>query len=235
MIANCVICDKEFFGSSKQKTCSLKCSILNEKETLKKYAKTDKAKEYRKKYKQSDKYKKYSSDYVKNKWKKNKSNKEFLAKRKEEKHESYERHKEEILGKNRKYNEENRNHLLLKKREYYEKNKEYLKLKQKPEYAAMHWMKTNSKKYNLTVNVSLSDIKERMNLFDSCCYCGSKDKLTLEHLIAYKNKGTNDKSNLFGSCFKCNSSKSDTPFVEWYRKQDFYNPEREKKILSLTG
>ena len=51
--------------------------------------------------------------------------------------------------------------------------------------------------------------QERQN--GKCYYCGVKAKLTLEHLIAVKNDGTNAPDNLVLACQSCNSSKGDRP------------------------
>ena len=41
----------------------------------------------------------------------------------------------------------------------------------------------------------------------TCTYCGSKDDLTIDHLVARAAGGTNDESNLMTSCRSCNSRK----------------------------
>jgi hypothetical protein len=45
----------------------------------------------------------------------------------------------------------------------------------------------------------------------ACCYCGAgvedEAKLTLDHLVAYANGGSNESSNLVTCCHRCNSSR----------------------------
>lgn len=45
----------------------------------------------------------------------------------------------------------------------------------------------------------------------ACCYCGQgiehEAKLTLDHLVAHSNGGTNDAANLVTCCHRCNSSR----------------------------
>ena len=77
-------------------------------------------------------------------------------------------------------------------------------------------------------------IRKRMNIFKGCCYCGTKEKLTMEHLMPISKGGDHSENNLFGACFSCNSSKQDRDFKEWYRKQSFYDKKREYNILQNT-
>jgi hypothetical protein len=103
-----------------------------------------------------------------------------------------------------------------------------------PERAKLAHIK---RKHNMRSAGKLPDmdiIKKRMNLFDGCCYCKSKKELTLEHFIPINKFGKNFINNIFGSCLKCNVSKQDKPFLEWYRKQKFYDPKREYEILQYS-
>jgi hypothetical protein len=49
----------------------------------------------------------------------------------------------------------------------------------------------------------------------ACAYCGATvedgAKLTLDHLVAYSNGGSNAPSNLVTSCARCNSSRGNRP------------------------
>lgn len=63
-----------------------------------------------------------------------------------------------------------------------------------------------------------------------CCYCGNTTTLTKDHLQPLNNNGTMTVDNIVPACQKCNSSKKDEHWLNWYQKQDFYSAERAKKI-----
>ncbi len=50
---------------------------------------------------------------------------------------------------------------------------------------------------------------------DTCIYCGSVDKITIEHLQPVSKGGTNEASNLAPACLSCNSSKRDKTYEEF--------------------
>lgn len=77
-------------------------------------------------------------------------------------------------------------------------------------------------------------IEKRLSLFSACCYCGKDSKLVIDHLVPISEGGTNDYFNLYGSCVRCNSSKGKKEWIAWYRKQEFYKPENEIRILRLN-
>jgi HNH endonuclease. len=81
------------------------------------------------------------------------------------------------------------------------------------------------------LGITRKQLMDRFNILEGCCYCGSKNKKSVEHLFPTSKGGQHIINNLFGACTKCNSSKSNNDFFEWYRSQSFYNPERECVIL----
>lgn len=64
----------------------------------------------------------------------------------------------------------------------------------------------------------------------SCAYCGESGKMTKDHLIPLKKNGMLVKDNTIPCCVRCNSSKNDSHFEEWYQKQEFYEAGREARI-----
>jgi len=77
-------------------------------------------------------------------------------------------------------------------------------------------------------------IKERERP-NECLYCGSKENLSLDHLIARNNGGPDSSDNAVIACKKCNSSKSDRGVYEWFRLDRRYEVPRivEGKYLKL--
>jgi 5-methylcytosine-specific restriction endonuclease McrA len=75
--------------------------------------------------------------------------------------------------------------------------------------------------------------RKKMSEIGECIYCGSKENITIEHLIPISKGGTHEVYNLFPACRKCNSSKHAQDWIEWYRKQIFYSKDKENKILKM--
>lgn len=75
-----------------------------------------------------------------------------------------------------------------------------------------------------------------LDLFDNeCAYCGSKEKLTVDHVIPLYKGGPNDISNLIPACKRCNCSKNKSDVIDWYRAQDFYDEAKLRKIAAYIA
>jgi 5-methylcytosine-specific restriction endonuclease McrA len=72
-------------------------------------------------------------------------------------------------------------------------------------------------------------IKESFD--NKCAYCGSRESLTLDHLVPRYSGGTNEITNLVCACFLCNRDKAHDEWQQWYQRQDFYDPFKEERIL----
>ena len=60
--------------------------------------------------------------------------------------------------------------------------------------------------------------KEIIKLKNSdCFYCGSKSKITLDHVIPVSRGGRHSIGNLVSACGSCNSSKGNKLIREWKR------------------
>ncbi len=58
-------------------------------------------------------------------------------------------------------------------------------------------------------------VKERQ-LGESCIYCGSREHLTLEHILPRARGGPDEADNAVMVCRSCNSSKGSKRLYEWY-------------------
>jgi hypothetical protein len=67
-------------------------------------------------------------------------------------------------------------------------------------------------------------IREKWN--HECAYCGSKENLTLDHIIPQSKGGLDVTKNVLCCCHSCNQSKGHIPWKEWYDRQEFYSEER---------
>lgn len=163
--------------------------------------------------------------------------------------------KEQISQKNKEYREKNREELLESKHQWNKQNKKYnqeyrKQNKERDKEVAKAWEKTEKghqmriesvrkrreRLKNLLNNFTNKDWKDCLEYFDhSCAYCGEKTKLENDHFIAVVKGGHYTKTNILCSCRRCNASKDDADFFEWYPLQYFYDKKREEKILNYIG
>lgn len=73
-----------------------------------------------------------------------------------------------------------------------------------------------------------SKIKEEWGY--ECAYCGSQDKLTIDHIVPKAKGGPDFTKNLLCACHDCNQDKAYSPMEDWYLSQEFFNVERYEKI-----
>lgn len=66
----------------------------------------------------------------------------------------------------------------------------------------------------------------------SCAYCGSDSKMTYDHFVPFSKGGSFKRDNIIPACQKCNSSKRDRDFKDWFKKQSFFNVQKQNSILS---
>jgi len=70
---------------------------------------------------------------------------------------------------------------------------------------------------------------------NTCAYCGSSQKLTLDHIYPISRGGDHALSNLVPACVRCNSSKNDLHPLAWYENQDFFSIEQIAFIAVTKG
>lgn len=75
-------------------------------------------------------------------------------------------------------------------------------------------------------------IKEK---WGECAYCGSKENLTLDHIIPQSKGGSDHLTNVLCACESCNRSKAHFDWEQWYLKQDFFEQKRYDDINEWIG
>lgn len=70
-------------------------------------------------------------------------------------------------------------------------------------------------KQTMTIGPLADDERLKMVLPQACCYCGSRENLSVDHLIPTKRGGANTGDNLVWACRSCNSSKCARDALEW--------------------
>ena len=89
---------------------------------------------------------------------------------------------------------------------------------------------------NHNYKASPAELEERWELFGhACAYCGSTERLTIDHVRPVTQSGPHVIGNLVPCCRKCNSSKKDLPVEEWYKKQTFYSEHAWRRIQKLSS
>jgi hypothetical protein len=71
-------------------------------------------------------------------------------------------------------------------------------------------------------------IRDKWN--HQCAYCGSEQKLTIDHVVPQCKGGSDFITNVVCCCESCNRSKAYTNWEEWYSEQKFFSEERKQKI-----
>ncbi len=96
-------------------------------------------------------------------------------------------------------------------------------------YGPRHYM-VRSRLYkglnNQTMKVGplADDERLKMILPQACCYCGSREFLSVDHLIPTKRGGANTGDNLVWACRGCNSSKCANDALEWLAARNQFPP-----------
>ena len=77
--------------------------------------------------------------------------------------------------------------------------------------------------------------KDIFEAWNGCAYCGRTNPSTLDHVVPKSKGGSTCRTNLVASCACCNLAKSDLPWFAWFREQDFWDRDRELKILEWVN
>ena len=76
----------------------------------------------------------------------------------------------------------------------------------------------------MSIGPLADDERLKMVLPQACCYCGSRDFLSVDHLIPTKRGGANTGDNLVWACRSCNSSKCARDALEWLMERNQFPP-----------
>ena len=74
----------------------------------------------------------------------------------------------------------------------------------------------------MSMRSTFDDEKVKYQYPQSCCYCGSKDKLHMDHLIPQIKGGSDNADNLVWACRSCNSSKRDRDVLRWLESKGWH-------------
>lgn len=136
--------------------------------------------------------------------------------------------------KQRIYYEKNKEKVINRKRKYRESHKEEYRI-----YFKRNRIKRKMKSAAIPATLTLKQWEEIKQYFNnSCCYCGEEKPLNQEHFIPLSKNGEYAHTNIVCACSSCNSSKGAKSFFEWYPTHKGYSKKREQKILkflSYTG
>lgn len=138
----------------------------------------------------------------------------------------FEENKEQIRERQRQYYRDNAEEVRQRWREYYRSDKGQI--------ASRRASHRRRERESLTeINFSEDEWLFCLEFFESkCAYCGLfDDDLTMDHFVPVAQLGSFTSDNIVPACSSCNSSKRDSDFFEWFRKQEFYSLDREQAIL----
>jgi hypothetical protein len=79
-------------------------------------------------------------------------------------------------------------------------------------------------KQTMKIGPLADDERLKMILPQACCYCGSQEHLSVDHLIPTKRGGANSGDNFVWACRSCNSSKCAQDALEWLAQRSQFPP-----------
>jgi len=136
------------------------------------------------------------------------------------------------------YRKDNAEKIAAYKKEYRMKNakkiKEHNALYRQANKEEIHTknMQREANKLSLPNSFTTKQWNSVKQYFDStCAYCGKELPLQQEHFLALSKGGEYTTNNIVCACSRCNSSKRDRDFFEWYPEQKYYSKGRETKVL----
>ena len=77
---------------------------------------------------------------------------------------------------------------------------------------------------NVNMRTIFDDEKVKLQTGQICNYCGSNEKLALDHIFPQKYGGKDDAENLIFACKTCNSSKGKKDLMEWMSFRNEFLP-----------
>lgn len=131
--------------------------------------------------------------------------------------------------------ERQRNYYRRNRAAIYERFKDYRRLH--PEVFRLSSLRRRARKRSVhSVFYTPQELLERFNEFEnSCAYCGSTGRLTIDHFIPISRGGSDNLGNIVPACLSCNCSKQDSDAKDWYLRQPFYHEQNWKSILKILG
>jgi len=120
----------------------------------------------------------------------------------------------------KKYVENNKEKELARKKKWRDENKDLRKSYQK-QYQKdnmFRWNDDVARRKSLRLKNGTFEItdKDMRGLYSSACtYCGSAEKISIDHVIPLSRGGAHGIGNLVPACLKCNLSKNAKTIMEW--------------------
>lgn len=158
---------------------------------------------------------------------------------------SYYRHYERNILRGKRYRDANREKLRARDRMRWILNPEKESARHKLYLRSEQGKRNNArKKFARRAKIkkahkapySNQELRDRLTLFDSACaYCGSHDRITIDHFIPISKGGPDCLSNLLPCCQPCNSRKLNQDPEKWFKAQSFYSQKRWRQILKAVG
>jgi hypothetical protein len=88
---------------------------------------------------------------------------------------------------------------------------------------------------SMNIRTIFDDEKVKIISGQKCSYCGSENKLALDHVFPIKLGGSDSGDNLIYACRSCNSSKGKKDLMEWMQSKDAFLPLMVvRRYLKLT-
>jgi hypothetical protein len=76
----------------------------------------------------------------------------------------------------------------------------------------------------MNIGTIANDERLKLVLPQACCYCGAREYLSVDHLIARNRGGADRGENMVWACRSCNSSKGASDVLEWLSARGEFPP-----------
>ncbi|MFN2636904.1 MAG: HNH endonuclease [Gemmatimonadaceae bacterium] len=92
--------------------------------------------------------------------------------------------------------------------------------------------RTRARKAGVLSTLTAEQWRGVLEHFDhSCAYCGSAEKLTIDHVVTMSRGGHNAAHNVVPACLRCNDQKFNRDMLAWYSTRPFFDDLKLQKIV----
>lgn len=88
--------------------------------------------------------------------------------------------------------------------------------------------RVRARRYGVPEGLTLGEWTAMVGRVDGCAYCGSHDRIGIDHVVPLSRGGAHEAGNVVPCCLRCNASKFNLTLVEWLFST------RKRAVLALA-
>ncbi|MFA4137034.1 MULTISPECIES: HNH endonuclease [unclassified Brevibacillus] len=102
-----------------------------------------------------------------------------------------------------------------------------------PNYHSYKWHRRRAANLGVGTYLTCTEFTSIRKAPDqSCVYCGSREKLEVEHVRPIQHYGPTSRWNIVAACHSCNSRKQNRTVIEFYEKEPAFTTERFDALIA---